>query len=106
MPFNTTLDLNYKWGGLKATLETKLVASKTDVQAIRLEPKTAGYALLNLRGSYDWKYLRVDAGIENLLNKNYALPLGGVYMGESPMFAGTPVPGYGRSFNVGLTVTY
>lgn len=106
MPFNTTLDLDYKWGGLKATIETQIVAPKDTVQAIRLEPKTPGYALLNLRGSYDWKYLRIDAGIENVLDKNYSLPLGGVYMGEKPATAGTPVPGFGRSYNVGLTVTY
>lgn len=106
MPLNSILDLDYKWGGWTATLETQLVAPKKTVQAIRLEPKTAGYALLNLRTSYDWKYLRVDAGIENVLDKNYDLPLGGVYMGERNMPAGTPVPGYGRSFNVGLTVTY
>ena len=106
MPLNSTLDLDYKWGGWSATIETQLVAPKDTVQQIRLEPKTAGYALLNLRSSYDWKYLRVDAGIENITNKNYALPLGGVYMGEKGMPAGTPLPGYGRSFNVGLTVTY
>lgn len=107
MPLNSIIDLDYKWGGWTATVETELVAAKTDVQAIRREPKTAGYALLNLRTSYDWKYLRLDAGIENVLDKNYALPLGGVYMGEvasaNPI---VPVPGYGRSFNVGLTVTY
>ncbi|MEI6707852.1 MAG: TonB-dependent receptor plug domain-containing protein [Methylococcales bacterium] len=105
MPLNSTLDLDYKWGGWTATVETKLVAAKDTVQAIRLEPKTAGYALLNLRTSYDWKYLRVDAGIENALDKNYNLPLGGVYLGEVAA-AGTPIPGYGRSYNVGLTVTY
>lgn len=107
MPVNSTLDLDYKWGGWTATIETQLVAAKDTVQAIRLEPKTPGYALLNLRTSYDWKYLRIDAGIENVLDKNYSLPLGGVYMGEvasaNPI---VPVPGYGRSFNVGLTVTY
>ena len=106
MPWNMTLDLDYKWKGLIATLETQVVAPKDTVQQVRLEPKTPGYALLNLRGSYDWKYVRVDAGIENLLNKNYSLPLGGVYMGEANLPAGTPVPGYGRSYNVGLTVTY
>jgi iron complex outermembrane receptor protein len=106
MPLNSTLDFDYKWGDWGATIETQLVAPKKTVQAIRLEPKTAGYALLNLRTHYDWKYLRVDAAIENVLDKNYALPLGGVYMGERNLPAGTPIPGYGRSFNVGLTVTY
>jgi len=107
MPLNSTLDLDYKWGGWGATIETQLVAPKKTVQAIRLEPKTAGYALLNLRTHYDWKYLRLDAAIENVTDKNYSLPLGGVYMGEvasaNPI---VPVPGYGRSYNVGLTVTY
>jgi iron complex outermembrane receptor protein len=106
MPLNSILDLDYKWGGWGATIETQLVAPKKTVQQIRLEPKTAGYALLNLRTHYDWKYLRVDAAIENVLDKNYSLPLGGVYLGEKPGIGGTPVPGYGRSFNVGLTVTY
>jgi iron complex outermembrane receptor protein len=106
MPLNSILDLDYKWGGWTATIETQLVAPKKTVQQIRLEPQTAGYALLNLRTSYDWKYLRLDAGIENVLDKNYSLPLGGVYMGEKNASAGTPIPGYGRSFNVGLTVTY
>lgn len=106
MPLNSTLDLDYTWGGWGATIETQLVAPKKTVQAIRLEPKTAGYALLNLRTHYDWKYLRLDAAVENVLDKNYALPLGGVYLGEKPGIGGTPVPGYGRSFNVGLTVTY
>ena len=105
MPLNSILDLDYKWGGWTATIETQLVAPIQTVHKIRLEPETAGYALLNLRTSYDWKYLRVDAGIENVLDKNYNLPLGGVYIGEVAT-AGTPIPGFGRSFNVGLTVTY
>jgi len=70
------------------------------------EPKTDGYALLNLRSSYSWKHLRIDAGINNLLDKNYSLPLGGTYMGEKAYAAGTAVPGMGRSFNVGMTVNY
>jgi iron complex outermembrane receptor protein len=67
--------------------------------------------LLNLRSSYSWKHMRVDAGIDNVLDKNYALPLGGTYIGErhpvsGQYIAGTAVPGMGRSFNVGLTLTY
>jgi iron complex outermembrane receptor protein len=71
----------------------------------RLEPKTAGYALLNLRSSYIWKHLRIDGGIDNILDKNYALPLGGIYIGEVSV-PGTSAAGMGRSFNVGMTVNY
>ena len=106
MPFNTLVALEHQRGSWSNTIETHIVASKTDVEAVRLEPKTAGYALLNLRSSYTWKHLRIDAGINNLLDKNYALPLGGTYIGERPMLSGTAVPGMGRSFNVGMTVNY
>jgi iron complex outermembrane receptor protein len=105
MPFNTTVALEHQRGGWSNTIETQIVIPKTDVQTVRLEPKTAGYALLNLRSSYTWKHLRVDGGIDNLLDKNYALPLGGTYIGETST-PGTAVPGMGRSFNVGMTVNY
>lgn len=105
MPFNATVALEHRRGAWSNTIETQLVASKTDVQTVRVEPKTAGYALLNLRSSYTWKHLRIDGGIDNILDKNYALPLGGTYIGEVST-AGTAVPGMGRSFNVGMTLNY
>ncbi|WP_020159380.1 TonB-dependent receptor plug domain-containing protein [Methylobacter marinus] len=105
MPFNALVSLEHQLGGWTSTIETQIVDAKNHVQDVRLEPQTAGYALLNLRSSYSWKHMRIDAGIENLLDKNYALPLGGTYIGETSV-AGTAVPGMGRSFNVGLTLTY
>ncbi|MGR9012963.1 MAG: TonB-dependent receptor, partial [Gammaproteobacteria bacterium] len=105
MPFNATVALEHQLGGWSNTVETQIVAAKSDVQAVRLEPKTAGYALLNLRSSYTWKHFRIDGGIDNLLNKNYGLPLGGTYIGEVST-PGIAVPGMGRSFNVGMTVNY
>ncbi|MDO9424644.1 MAG: TonB-dependent receptor plug domain-containing protein [Methylobacter sp.] len=105
MPFNAAVALEHQRGSWANAIETQIVAPKTDVQDIRLEPKTAGYALLNLRSSYTWKYLRVDGGIDNILDKNYALPLGGAYIGEVSK-PGIAVPGMGRSFNVGMTVNY
>ncbi|WP_027160196.1 TonB-dependent receptor plug domain-containing protein [Methylobacter luteus] len=111
MPFNALIALEHQLGGWSNTIETQIVDAKDDVQDVRLEPKTAGFALLNLRSSYSWKHMRVDAGIDNVLDKNYALPLGGTYIGErhpvsGQYIAGTAVPGMGRSFNVGLTLTY
>jgi iron complex outermembrane receptor protein len=105
MPFNAKVALEHKRGAWSNTIETEIVAPKSDMQTVRVEPKTAGYALLNLRSSYTWKHLRIDGGIDNLLDKNYALPLGGTYIGEVST-AGTAVPGMGRSFNVGMTVNY
>jgi iron complex outermembrane receptor protein len=97
-------------------LEAKLVDAKEDVQAVRKELKTAGYTLLNLYSGYDWKYVRFDIGVENLLNKYYAYPLGGAYLGQgatmwstatapTPQY-GTSVPGMGRSINTSLTLKF
>ena len=61
----------------------------------------SAYALFNLRSSYEWKSIRVDFGIENLVNTLYYLPLGGAYLGQgTTMFTvgvpwGTAVPEWG-----------
>jgi len=76
------------------------VDAKSDVQAVRNELRTAGYALANLRSGYQWKLaerasMRLDAGIDNLGNRQYDLPLGGRYwVGDKT--GNTSVPGMGR----------
>ena len=76
------------------------------MQQVRNELKTAGYGLVNLRTSYQWTTFRIDAGVENLFDKNYYLPLGGAYLGERPMVYGTSVAGMGRSFYLGGTLQF
>jgi iron complex outermembrane receptor protein len=58
--------------------------------------------------------VRFDIGVENLLNKYYAYPLGGAYLGQgatmmsnemAPQY-GTSVPGMGRSVNTSLTLKF
>ncbi|NWF36464.1 TonB-dependent receptor [Mariprofundus sp. KV] len=110
MPLNGRLGLTHRLGGWTSSLEAEMVAAKTKVSQIRNEVATAGYGLLNLRGSYEWKHLRVDAGIENLLNKFYNDPLGGAYTGQGKTMSaadvpwGVAVPGMGRSIYVGMTL--
>ncbi len=114
MPLNAKLALEHQKGGWTNVLEAKLVDAKEDVQAVRKELKTAGYTLLNLYSSYEWKYVRFDIGVENLLNKYYAYPLGGAYLGQgatmmsngmAPQY-GTSLPGMGRSVNTSLTLKF
>jgi iron complex outermembrane receptor protein len=62
--------------------------------------------LVNLRTSYQWTKFRIDAGVENLFDKNYDLPLGGAYLGERPMVWGIPVAGMGRNFYLGATLQF
>ena len=75
---------------------------------IRRELNTSGYALVNLRASYDFQQGRIDFGVENLTNRFYSLPLGGAYLGQGATMGmgvphGTTVPGVGRSMYVSGT---
>lgn len=112
MPPNAKLAMLQTRGAWSNTAEIQLVAAKTQVSQVRNEVKTAGYSLFNLRSSYEWEHLRLDAGIENLFNRHYALPLGGAYVGQGASMSsnsipwGVSVPGMGRSINVALNARF
>lgn len=106
MPLNAKLSVEQHRGEWTNSIETRLVSAHSNVQAARGELKSGGYGLLNLRSSYEWKQVRFDVGVENLLNKFYVDPLGGSYLGQRPMVAGFGVPGMGRSVNAGVTVKF
>jgi iron complex outermembrane receptor protein len=108
MPLNAKLALTQQLGRWTNTVEGQFVAAKTNVSDVRNEVETAGYSLFNLRSSYQWKQVRLDVGIDNLLDKDYALPLGGAYLGQGTTMSingvpwGVAVPGMGRSIYAGL----
>jgi len=116
MPLNGRLTLTHKLGGWDNAIELVLVKAKDRVSSMRNELRTPGYGLVHLRASYGWKQVRVDFGIENLFDKHYYLPLGGAYTGQGTTMTnpplpnypqwGTPVPGMGRSFYVGLNMKF
>ena len=114
MPLNLKLAVAQRLGGWNNAIEVQLVQAKTHVQAVRKEMQTAGFGLMNVRSSYDWKHVRLDAGIDNLLNKFYAAPLGGAYIGQGDTMSsngtaplhGTPVPGMGRSVYLAATLKF
>lgn len=106
MPLNARLAIEQLWGGWTNSLEVQMVRAKTQAQAVRNELRTSGYGLLNLHSGYEWKQVRFDVGVENILNKFYADPMGGSYLGQRPMAYGTSVPGMGRSVNTSLTVKF
>jgi iron complex outermembrane receptor protein len=114
MPLNARVALIQKIGLWTNTLEGQFVTAKEDVSAVRNEMKTGGYSLFNLRATYEDKKYRFSAGVDNLFDKFYALPQGGAYLGQGTTMSmnnansawGTPVPGMGRSFNVGVNVKF
>ncbi|NHZ83357.1 TonB-dependent receptor plug domain-containing protein [Massilia sp. CCM 8695] len=108
MPFNALLTLEHSNGAWNSRVESKLVARKERIDARRLEPETAGYALLGARTSYQMrKNVQLTAAVSNLLDKAYAEPLGGVYLsGLRAAGALQPLPGHGRSVELGLSVGF
>jgi iron complex outermembrane recepter protein len=109
MPVNARLTLSHRLGAWSNALEVVAVAEKSQVNALRNEPLTPGYALVNVRTSYEWDDVRVDLGVDNLFDKAYYAPLGGV---DIAGFRGgqtttvNPVAGEGRSINAGVTVRF
>lgn len=111
MPINARLSLEQNLDNWNNVAELQLVGRKDQVDTVRREPTTAGYALINLLSSYQLrKDTSITAGISNLLDRAYYLPLGGVdYAGWK---AGGNVgqigalPGAGRSLNLGITVKF
>ncbi|MFH1556761.1 MAG: TonB-dependent receptor plug domain-containing protein [Pseudomonadota bacterium] len=114
MPVNATLALDHTLGNWSSSLEVQLVAAKTLVSEVHNELETSAYALLNFRTSYTAGQLKVDFGIDNILDTQYDLPLGGAnlvnyqvssMMGTSTAW-GYPVAGPGRSINTRVTVAF
>lgn len=113
MPLNGTVGLvQYIGSNWTNTVQGQFVAAKTDLNTVRNEIRTGGYSLFNLRSSYDDKKYRVNFGIENLLNKLYALPQGGAYLGQGNTMGmnsvpwGTAVAGMGRTFYVSANMKF
>ncbi|MBV2234288.1 MAG: TonB-dependent receptor [Sterolibacterium sp.] len=116
MPLNTRLTLTHQHGGWDNAVELVAVKAKNDVSDVRNEIKTPGYGIVNLRGSYAWKQVRLDFGIENLFDRHYTLPLGGAYLGQGRTMSinptdgtlawGTAVPGMGRSLYTGINLKF
>ena len=110
MPLHGNLALEHHRGNWSSAFEFQAVDAKNDVEAVRNELPAPGYALFNIRSGYQWKLaerarVRLDAGIDNLANRQYDLPLGGRYwIGDTT--GNSSVPGMGRSLYTGLTFQF
>nr|HQV13934.1 TonB-dependent receptor [Denitromonas sp.] len=112
MPLNATATLTHTLGGWDNRIELVMVSKKDDVSDVRNEIGTGGYSLVNLRGGYAWKQVRLDFGVENLFDKYYDSPTGGTYTGQGTTMGinsipyGIAVPGAGRSLYAGVNVKF
>lgn len=112
MPLNAKFAIEQQKDNWTNIVEVEAAGEKTDVSSVRNEVATKAYGLLHLRSSYKWKKVRLDFGVENVLDELYNHPLGGAYMGQGKTMSGTDVPwgvlvpGMGRSFYAGVNVKF
>jgi len=111
MPAVLSLGWAQQWQALTATAELVAVASKTAVDTRRGEDKTSGYALVNLGGQVQVNHaLSLQAGVRNLFDRQYDLPLGGANLAAFKANAAATqmgaVPGQGRSIDVGMKLKF
>lgn len=108
MPANARLALVHHHGPWEVRLNGEGVRRKSSRSAVRNEIRTAGYGLLGASLAWASEDLRIDVGVDNLLDRFYQHPLGGAYVGQGAtmMLAGVPagiaVPGPGRSWRAGF----
>lgn len=106
-PANISLGVTHQQNNWFTTLETVTYLKKDDVSEVTNELETAGYVLLNIYGNYNIPDhgFTIAAGIDNLLDKDYAPHLGGVNrVRDVDVPVGERVPGVGR--NVYASVNY
>lgn len=107
-PLNNRLTLTWEQDKLSASLESALYASQSKTASYNNEEKSAGYGLLNFYSQYKISSdLRINAGIENLLDKDYVDHLTGYNRnGDSDIPVGDRLPGRGRNFFVSAALSF
>jgi len=110
MPLNASLRLQETYKRFTAGIQFQAVDRKSDVDPQRFEQQTPGYVLLGAQVGYRWGRFTFDAGCDNLLNRAYELPLGGVnfddFMASGWMSQIKPLTGRGRSVYLGVSFRY
>ena len=97
-PLRGIVDLAYRHESWESHLECVWADAQNNVSNVQSESPSPGYGLLNLRlAKLFAKTLRVEVGVENLLDKRYADHLGGVNrVTGGDLATGERIPGAGR----------
>lgn len=110
MPLNVRFGLQERLKEWTMGIQLQAVDRKYDVDPRRYEQPTPGYALLGAHLDYQHGRVAVSAGCDNLLNRYYELPLGGMnfddFMARGWMSQIRPLTGRGRSVYIGFSFRY
>jgi iron complex outermembrane receptor protein len=101
-PANTSVSLNYAADNWAGSVESILYAKQDNVSATNAEKETAGYGVVNMRGSWQaLEALQLSAGVDNLFDRGFEDHLGGYNRAANPdVTKGERLPGYGRNLFV------
>ncbi|KFZ38768.1 TonB-dependent receptor [Shewanella mangrovi] len=108
-PLKTELALEHQLGRWQSQLNWQFVGSKSRVDGNRLENPTHSYHLVNVSTQFNVADFTISLAVENLLDRYYQQPLGGVSLAEYRADASQgfqQLAGPGRSFNVGLSYQF
>ena len=110
MPVNVRIAFDEELKGFTTGVGIQTVDRKSNADPHRFEQKTPGYALFNVHGGYRHGHFLAGAAADNLFNKWYELPLGGVnfddFMASMWMDQIRPLTGRGRSVSFNLTAQF
>ncbi len=97
-PLRGLVDFSYRHESWESHLEWVWADAQNHVAQVQDETQSPGYGLLNLRVAKTFAdALRVELGVENLLDKLYTDHLGGVNrVGGGELTVGERIPGAGR----------
>lgn len=97
-PLRGMVDLAYRHETWESHLEWVWADAQNHVSDVQGESASPGYGILNLRiAKMFFKTLRLEAGVENLLDKRYADHLGGVNrVSGGDLAVGERIPSAGR----------
>lgn len=97
-PLHGIIDLSWRRDSWESHLEFVWAAEQDRVSGVQGEPTSPGFGLLNLRVAKTIaEALRVEVGVENLFDKNYAEHLSGVNrVAAGDVAVGDRIPGAGR----------
>jgi iron complex outermembrane receptor protein len=94
-PLRGTLSLRYDGGRYFASITENMAARQDRIDPLLKETETAGFAITNVRFGYRLKAFSLVAGINNLFDKQYYLPL--AYM-RDPVNPSVRIPETGRNW--------
>lgn len=107
MPLNGRLSLVHSTEKWQNQLGLTLVNDKKQVNNLRREVETPGYALVDIASSWQFtKQARIELAVTNLLDKTYTLPLGGIDLINNGSDKSTGLLGMGRSINTSLKLDF